>query len=111
MRILLDQNLSPKLVKRLADVLPGLERVYDHDLVGASESFLFDWAARSSVAALISADLDFVHLAENLGPPPKVIRIEQCDFPSKIIEQILRRDLLRIHDFLESKRAVFLLKR
>ncbi|HWF10457.1 MAG TPA: DUF5615 family PIN-like protein [Bryobacteraceae bacterium] len=42
MRILLDQNLSPKLIRKLADIIPGLETVYDHDLVGASDSYIFD---------------------------------------------------------------------
>ena len=46
MRILLDQNLLPKLVGRLADIIPGLEGVYDRDLAGASDPFTFDWARR-----------------------------------------------------------------
>jgi predicted nuclease of predicted toxin-antitoxin system len=83
-----------------------LETVYDHDLIDSSDTFIFDWARRSEFSALVSADQDFVHLAERLGPPPKVIRIERCDFPSRIVEQVIRREALRIHDFLESNRAV-----
>ena len=109
MRILLDQNLSPRLILRLADILPGLESVYDHQLTGSSDPKIFEWARRSGVAAVVSADRDFVHLAERLGPPPKVIRIERCDFPSRIIEALLRRDAIRIQSFLESDRAVLLL--
>jgi predicted nuclease of predicted toxin-antitoxin system len=108
-RILLDQNLSPKLVRRLADILPGWESVYDHGLTGSSDPFIFDWARRSEFAAVVSTDRDFVHLAERLGPPPKVIRIERCDVPSRTIELLLRREALRIHSFLESNRAVLLL--
>jgi len=66
--ILLDQNLSPKLIKKLNDTIPGLENVYDHGLVGASDPFIFDGAWRSGFAALLSAGRDFVHLAERLGP-------------------------------------------
>ena len=110
MRILLDQNLSPKLIRKLADIIPGLETVYDHDLVGASDPFIFDWARKAEVAAVVSTDRDFVHLAERLGPPPKIVRIERCDFPAKMIEQLLRREALRIHDFLKSDRAVLLLR-
>ena len=109
MRILLDQNLSPKLIRRLADILPGLETVYDHDLMGSSDPFIFDWARRFEFSALVSADRDFVKLIERLGPPPKVIRIERCDFPSRIVEQLLRREAVRIHDFLKSDRAVLLM--
>ncbi|MBI4906043.1 MAG: DUF5615 family PIN-like protein [Acidobacteria bacterium] len=55
MRILLDQNLSPKLIRRLADVLPGLETVYDHGLTGASDPAIFEWARRSRFSAVVSA--------------------------------------------------------
>jgi predicted nuclease of predicted toxin-antitoxin system len=109
-RILLDQNLSPKLIRQLADVLPGLESVYDHDLIGASDPFIFDWARTLELSALVSADRDFVQLAERVGPPPRVIRIERCDFPSRIIEQLIRREAIRIREFLQSERAVLLLK-
>jgi predicted nuclease of predicted toxin-antitoxin system len=109
-RVLLDQNLSPRLIRRLADIIPGLETVYGHNLVGASDPFIFDWARGAEFAAVVSTDLDFVHLAERFGPPPKVTRIERCDFPAKVIEQLLRREALRIHDFLGSDRAVLLLR-
>jgi predicted nuclease of predicted toxin-antitoxin system len=109
-RILLDQNLSPKLIRKVADVIPGLESVYDHDLVGASDPAIFDWARTMHFTAVVSTDLDFVRLAERLGPPPKVMRIERCDFPAKVIEQLLRREALRIRAFLESDKSVLLLK-
>jgi predicted nuclease of predicted toxin-antitoxin system len=105
-RVLLDQNLSPKLIRKLTDVLPGLETVYDHDLIDSSDPFIFDWARRAEVSAIISTDRDFIQLAERFGPPPKVIRIDRCDFPSRVVEQLLRREALRIHDFLISDRAV-----
>jgi predicted nuclease of predicted toxin-antitoxin system len=109
-RILLDQNLSPKLIRRLTDLLPGLESVYDHGLTGASDPFIFNWARSSGFSALISANGDFVHLAETVGFPPKVIRIERCDFPSRVIEDLLRREAARIQDFLASNQGVLLLR-
>ncbi|HWC99165.1 MAG TPA: DUF5615 family PIN-like protein [Candidatus Sulfopaludibacter sp.] len=110
MRLLLDQNLSPKLAKRLADILPGLESVYEHDLIGASDPFIFSWAARLEFAAVLTADRDFVQLVEQCGPPPKIIRIERCEYPAKVIENLLRREALRIQHFLESDGVVLLLK-
>jgi predicted nuclease of predicted toxin-antitoxin system len=82
-RVLLDQNLSPKLIGRLADLIPGLESVYDHALTGASDPAIFEWARSNEFTALISTDRDFVHFVDRAGPPPKIIRIEQCDFPSQ----------------------------
>jgi predicted nuclease of predicted toxin-antitoxin system len=109
-RILLDQNLSPGLISRLRDVLPDLESIYDHDLTGASDPVIFDWARENGCGAIISADKDFLLLAEKLGPPPKVIRIERCDFPSRIVELLIRREVIRINDFLESDRATLVLR-
>lgn len=106
MRILLDQNLSPKLVHQLNDVLPGLESVYDHGLIGASAPAIFDWARREGFDAVLSADRDFVQLSERFGPPPKIIRIARCDFPSRVVAEVLRREALRIRAFLESNRRV-----
>ena len=110
MRILLDQNLSPKLIQALDDALPGLESIYGHGLTGASDSAIFDWAGKSGFDAVLSTDHDFVQLVGRRGPPPKIVRIERCDFPSKIIEQLIRRELIRIHDFLGSERSVLLLR-
>jgi predicted nuclease of predicted toxin-antitoxin system len=104
--ILLDQNLSPRLVRMLDDVLSGLESVYDHNLVGTSDPVLFDWARHSAVEAIITADRDLVRIVERLGPPPKIIRIDRCDFPSRVVARLLRREAVRIHDFLQSPRGV-----
>lgn len=109
MRILLDQNLSPKLSRRLADILPGLESVYDHDLTGSSDPYIFEWARRAEFAAVVSTDVDFARLAERLGPPPKAIRIERCDFPIADNRSPSAAGGTSNHAFLESDRAVLLL--
>jgi predicted nuclease of predicted toxin-antitoxin system len=71
--------------------------LYDHDLINSSDRFVFDWARRAEISAVIGADRDF-RLAERSGPPPTVIRIDRCDFPSRVVEQLLRREAVRIHD-------------
>lgn len=110
MRILLDQNLSPKLIRKLADIFPGLESVYHHNLLGVADPPIFQWARQQQIHAIISSDRDFVDLAERLGSPPKVIRIKRCDFPSSVIEQLIRREAIRIYEFLQSDRAVLVLE-
>ena len=42
---------------------------------------------------------DFVALAQRHGWPPKVIYLEQCDFPLRVIEDWLRRRAVRISEF------------
>jgi predicted nuclease of predicted toxin-antitoxin system len=48
---------------------------------------------------IVKSDADFVELAHRKGPPPKVIHIEECDFPLRIIEDLLRRSAVRISEF------------
>ncbi len=59
-RILLDQNLSPLLIRKLSDIFPNLESVYDHELSGASDPVIFFWARKFDFTAIVSADRDFV---------------------------------------------------
>jgi predicted nuclease of predicted toxin-antitoxin system len=75
----------------------------------SSDSFIFDWARQREFAAVITADRDFVELVERLGPPPKVIRISGCDFPSRILAKLLRREAIRLRKFLKSTRSALTL--
>ena len=40
-----------------------------------------------------------MELAQRLGTPPKVIHIEECDLPLRVIEDLLRRSAVRISEF------------
>ena len=110
MRILLDQNLSPKLIRKLADIFPGLESVYHHNLIGTADPLIFRWTQQQGIHVIINSERDFVELAERLGSLPKVICIRKCDFPSSVIEQLIRREAIRLYDFLQSDRAVLILR-
>ena len=48
---------------------------------------------------VLTADADFVGLSQRLGFPPKVIRLQRCDVPFRVIEEVLRRNALRISAF------------
>jgi hypothetical protein len=34
-----------------------------------------------------------------VGRPPKLIHIERCDFPFRVIEELLRQNAIRIAEF------------
>jgi predicted nuclease of predicted toxin-antitoxin system len=109
-KILLDENLSPKLVRRLADLMPLISmddiglRTFDDDQV-------WRYAHQHQFDAIITSDRDFVELVRLHGPPPKVMRIENCNVRLALIEQLLRREALRILSFVESKQSLLLLQR
>ena len=58
MRILLDQNLSPKLIRKLTDLFPGLESVYNHHLTGAADPPIFQWAQEQQIKAIVTNNSD-----------------------------------------------------
>ncbi len=98
MKLLLDENLSPRLVHRLAELLGDIVHVREVGLQGASDRTVWEWA-KSHARIIVTADADFVALAGQWGFPPKVVHLEQCDFPYHVIEDLLRRNAVRIAQF------------
>jgi predicted nuclease of predicted toxin-antitoxin system len=72
MRLLLDENLSHRLVARLAGRFPGTVHVHEVGLRGRTDIELWDYAAQHGFV-LVSKDDDFRQLSFLRGPPPKVI--------------------------------------
>ena len=72
MKLLLDENLSARLLSRLADHFPGSTHVTQLGLQGASDASVWR-AARDGGFVLVSKDDDFRSLALVRGAPPKVV--------------------------------------
>lgn len=90
MKLLLDENLSFKLVALLADAFPGTAHVRDVGLSGAADDAV--WAhARLQGMAVASKDSDFHDRARLHGPPPKLVWIQRGNCSTREIEAILRR--------------------
>ena len=98
MKLLLDENLSPRLVSRLAELFGEIMHVRNVGLQQAEDRSIWSWAKLHGYT-VITADADFVSLSQELGFPPKVVHLEQCDFPYRVIEDLLRRNAVRITDF------------
>lgn len=93
MKLLLDENLSRRLLKRLANHFPGSRHVVDLGLQGASD--LSIWiAAREGDFVLVSKDDDFLHLALVRGAPPKVVILNIGNASTDaIVERLLDQQL------------------
>ena len=98
MSLLLDENLSPRLLGRLSSLFSGLIHVRDIGLKQASDRTIWEWA-RENAYTVVTTDSDFVEMSRRLGWPPKVIHIEECDFPLRVIEELLRQNAVRISEF------------
>ena len=92
MRLLFDQNLSPKLAARLADIFPGSLHVKDVNLDKADDIVLWEYASNYDLI-IVSKDVDFSERSIICGFPPKVIWIRRGNCSTIDIENILRAHL------------------
>ena len=110
MKLLLDENLSRRLVQRIADLFPDSVHVGTEGLLQTPDCAVWEFA-KSNGFSIATADADFYELATTLGPPPKVIWLRGCDYPTAVAEELIRSQAIRIAEFLEDpERAVLILQ-
>jgi predicted nuclease of predicted toxin-antitoxin system len=61
-RLLFDQNLSPRLPARLADAFPGSDHVQNLGMGAAADDDVWDYALANGFA-VVSKDEDYSHLS------------------------------------------------
>jgi predicted nuclease of predicted toxin-antitoxin system len=89
-KLLFDHNLSPQLVKRLADLYPDSTHVHLLGLDQANDGEVWEFARREGFL-VVTKDADFSDLCLLFGFPPRVIWIRRGNCAVKEIEEILRR--------------------
>ena len=79
MKLLLDENLSPRLTASVSDLYLGTLHVQDCGLSGTADDEVWRYAKENGFA-IVSKDSDFSERSILLGSPPKVIwlRIGNC---------------------------------
>ena len=89
MRLLFDQNLSPRLKQTLRDLYPESLHVRDAGLESADDIAVWAYAKDHEVV-IASKDSDFRQLSFTFGHPPKVIWIRRGNGSTSEIESIIR---------------------
>ncbi|MDQ1557643.1 MAG: hypothetical protein QOD32_703 [Pyrinomonadaceae bacterium] len=98
MKLLFDQNLSPRLPRLLADIYA--DSVHDREvgLRDASDNIIWDYA-KSHGFAIVSKDSDFQQRSLLYGSPPKFIWLRVGNCTVKTTEDLLRKHSAAIHTF------------
>jgi predicted nuclease of predicted toxin-antitoxin system len=96
-RLLLDQNLSPRLVDLLDDLFPGSKHVSGVDLDTATDEAVWLFA-RENGFIITPKDADFTELGIVRGFPPKVLWIRRGNCSTKDIEALIRENYASIID-------------
>lgn len=89
MRLLLDQNLSHRLVDYLADIFPGSTQARLVGLDRATDAELWAYALREDYA-IVSRDVDLAEMAVLRGAPPLVIWLRGGNSATTAVEAALR---------------------
>lgn len=89
MKLLFDENLSPRLVTALADLFPESAHVDRLGLGSKSDPVIWEYA-KTHGYVLVSKDSDFHERSLLYGHPPKVVWIRRPNCSVRQIEQILR---------------------
>jgi len=98
MKLLFDQNLSPRLVRRLADIYADSVHVREIGLRDAGDSEIWDYAKLNGFA-IVSKDSDFQQRSLLYGSPPKFIWLRVGNCPVQTVEDLLRKHSIAIHTF------------
>ncbi len=89
MKLLFDHNLSPRLVKRLADIFPSSNHVDNLGLAQADDTELWIYA-QSNNFVIVTKDSDYNELLTLRGFPPKIIWIRRGNCSTSDIEAMLK---------------------
>jgi predicted nuclease of predicted toxin-antitoxin system len=107
MKLLLDQNISYKLVNRLADVYPESKHVRQVGLGEADDLAVWNYA-KDKDFVIVSKDEDFHQRSFLSGSPPKVVWLRLGNCTTQDIEDALRRNRMTLTDFAAQEEAAFL---
>ena len=107
MKLLLDQNLSPRIVDRIRVDYPGTVHVRDVELSTSLDSTVWQFA-KTNGYAILTKDADFHQRILVFGHPPKVIWIRRGNCSTATVVDLLLRHCDRITAFLEDEHAGFL---
>ncbi len=101
MKLLFDQNISPRIVKRVEAAFPNSKQVRHCGLEDAGDFEIFTYA-KTHGFAIVTFDSDYVDLHIVKGFPPKIIWLRTGNLTTKFISELLLNRILLIYRFLDS---------
>jgi predicted nuclease of predicted toxin-antitoxin system len=88
-KLLLDENLSDRIVSKIVDLYPDSSHVKAEGLEHADDTAVWNFAKQNSFA-IVSKDADFHQRSLVHGHPPKFIFLRIGNCPTSTVTQLLR---------------------
>lgn len=108
MKLLLDANISRRLIPRISETFPDSSHVGLLGLGDATDDEVWRYALDHDFI-IVSKDEDFHQMALVSGPPPKVIWVRLGNCTTSDIEQALQAGHDTIMTFIEDEAGSFLI--
>jgi predicted nuclease of predicted toxin-antitoxin system len=106
-KLLLDENLSDRIVGQILDLFPESSHVKAVRLAQSDDATVWDFA-RTNDFTLVSKDSDFHQRSLVFGAPPKFIFLRVGNCPTNRIVELLRSNADFIRDFVKDAEAAVL---
>jgi predicted nuclease of predicted toxin-antitoxin system len=95
--LLLDENLSDRIVSNIVDLYPGSAHVKFHELTQTDDFLIWSFAKEHGYT-IVSKDADFHQRSLVFGHPPKLIFLRVGTCATDLVIDLLRSN----HDMLSS---------
>ncbi|MEH2267422.1 MAG: DUF5615 family PIN-like protein [Nostoc sp.] len=102
MKLLLDENLSDRIISRIVDLYPDSVHVKTLGLINTDDVLIWEYA-KAQDFVIASKDSDFHQRSLLYGHPPKFIYLRIGNSPTSKIVQILRDNFGIISQFADSE--------
>ena len=110
MKLLVDENLPPRLTRDLADLFPESIHVSSVDLGSTPDAVIWEYA-KTHGFAFLTKDKDFANLGMAWGSPPKVILLLVGNCSTTALTKMIRNNAVRFLDFENDvRRSVLILR-
>ena len=101
-KLLLDENLSDRIISRVVDLFPDSTHIKAVGLREADDFVVWEWAKKHGFT-IVSKDTDFHQRAIVFGHPPKFIWLRVGNCETSLITNLLRSRYQVIRQFIESE--------
>lgn len=102
MKLLFDQNISPRVLRKILPHFPSSSHVRLEGLTDASDISIFEFAKENEFT-IVSFDSDFVNLVLLKGFPPKIIWLHTGNLTTNYIVRLLEDNIEEIKFFINSE--------
>ena len=98
MKLLFDQNISFRVVKKLKEYFPVIEGVRENGLYNQDDRAIWDFSRKNGFT-VVTFDEDLYNLTTLYGPPPKIIWLRTGNLANDEIVALLVRYKSTIESF------------